>query len=105
MKTEINALVEAIKADYRRWHKRNLTDVAKKMIEHFEGSIEVTEGKKYIKIVKDRSVWGFVVNVDNDKKFRKGDILKPATFSAPTRNFARGNVFDGIKNIRWTSAG
>ena len=47
-------------------------------------------------------VWGFVVNTDDDKKFRKGDILKAAGWNAPARNKARGNVVDGDYNIQWT---
>ena len=48
------------------------------------------------------SAWGCVVNTDNDKKFKKGDILKCAGYSAPARNAARGNVLDGGYNINWT---
>ena len=40
-------------------------------------------------------VWGFVVNTDSDKKFKKGDLLK-AGFNAPARNAARGNVLEGV---------
>jgi hypothetical protein len=60
------------------------------------------EGKKYIKIVKDSSVWGFVVAVDNDNKFQKGDILKPAGFAAPARNKARGNIFSDDYSVSWS---
>ena len=48
------------------------------------------------------SVWGFIVNTDNDKKFRKGDILKAAGYNAPARNAARGNILDGGYCIQWT---
>ena len=49
-------------------------------------------------------VWGFVVNTDSDKKFKKGDLLKAAGFNAPARNAARGNVLEGGFGIRWTQA-
>ena len=47
-------------------------------------------------------VWAFVVNTDDDKKFKRGDVLKAAGFNAPARNAPRGNVLDGGFNIRWT---
>ena len=60
-------------------------------------------GTKYIKISAGGSVWGFVVNTDNDKKFRKGDILKAAGYAAPARNAATGgNILDGGYTINWT---
>ena len=72
----------------------------------FKNGWTVSTGKKYIKIVNQNSVWGFVVNTHSDNKFNIGDILKPASFNAPARNFARGNVRNGdLNRIRWTSAG
>ena len=64
----------------------------------------VKAGSKYIKISvrNGGSAWGFVVNTDNDKKFKKGDLLKPAGWAAPARNKARGNILDGGYTIRWT---
>jgi hypothetical protein len=47
---------------------------------------------------------GFVVNTDNDKKFKKGDILKAAGYAAPARNFPRGNILEGGYTVRWTGA-
>ena len=65
----------------------------------------IKEGKKYIKIVeKGGGVKAFVVGVDNDKKFKKGDILMAAGWNAPARNAARGNILDGGYAINWTGA-
>ncbi len=48
-------------------------------------------------------VWGFIVKTDTDKKFRKGDILKAASWAAPARNKARGNILEGdFSWVRWT---
>lgn len=106
MKTEILTLLENIKKDYYDWTLRcakgELSNVNKQMIEEFNDGLEVEVGRKYIKILSNRSVWGFVVSVENDKKFRKGDILKAAGYNAPARNAARGNIIDGGYSIQWT---
>ena len=110
MQEQLNTLVEKIKEDYYNWQGLSLDQephrvkVREDMIENFNNSIDIHEGKKYIKIVCDRTVWGFVVNVDNDKKFRKGDILKAAGYNAPARNFARGNILDSGYTIKWPGA-
>ena len=64
------------------------------MREEFADSIAYDIGNKYIKIIKGGSVHSFIVNVETDKKFAYGDILKAASWSAPARNKARGNVFN-----------
>tara|TARA_Y100001937_G_C7079336_1_gene312137 strand:- start:831 stop:1175 length:345 start_codon:yes stop_codon:yes gene_type:complete len=74
------------------------------MQQEFAKGWVVKEGQKYIKILtrNGESAWGFIVNTDNDKKFKKGDVLKCAGFNAPARNAARGNVLNGGFNIQWT---
>jgi len=79
-----------------------MIDEILQLIEEFNESISYSVGQKYIKIVKGGSVWGFVVNTDKDKKFRKGDILKAASWAAPARNATRGNVLDGGYSIACT---
>ena len=78
--------------------------VRQKMCDEFTTNWKISNGNKYVKIMVKNggSVWGFVVNTDNDKKFKKGDILKAASFAAPARNAARGNVLDGDYDINWT---
>ena len=78
------------------------SDITAKMNEEYVNSFEVKCGSKYIKIFSNRSVTAFIVGTDNDKKFKKGDILKPAGYAAPARNAARGNVLDGNYYINWT---
>jgi len=106
MQNQIDTLIETIKADYLKFMTRNGTrkieSHTQRMIEEFNNGIEIHEGKKYIKIVSNRSVWGFVVKVENDKQFAKGAILKAAGWNAPARNHARGNVLEGGYTIQWT---
>ena len=107
MKNEMIALIENIKEDYLNWTmlcaKGELNETNKTMIAEFNEKLTYKTGSKYIKVFTEGgSGWGFVVNTDNDKKFRKGDILKAAGWAAPARNAARGNIVDGGYTIRWT---
>lgn len=76
----------------------------------FPPKLTMEEGSRYIRIVstdvdKDgnpreysRRVWGFVDKVN-------GDVLKAATWKAPAKNFARGNIADannGLGRASWT---
>ena len=91
-------------------HRAIVTDFAKRYDETddrvvaFAENIEFEEGRKYIKVTKklgtQTMVWGFIMK-DDDKKFLAGDILKAASWSAPARNKARGNIFTGF-DVRWT---
>jgi len=104
MNNEMTTLIENIKADYAdlRYSAGN-GEIRKKMIAEFNEKITYKVGNKYIKVFTEGGgVWGFVVNTDNDKKFKKGDILKAAGYAAPARNKARGNIVDGGYTINWT---
>mgnify|MGYP006171228023 FL=1 len=114
MNNEMTTLIENIKADYLNWTTRcadankgwnTMTENNKKKVAEFDEGISYKTGSKYIKITKERGgVWGFVVNTDNDKKFKRGVILKAAGYAAPARNFARGNIIDGGYTVCWTGA-
>ena len=72
----------------------------------FKNGIDHICGSKYIKVIRrdnQTSVHSFIVNIYDDDKFKYGDILKAASWNAPARNFARGNVFEEYK-VRWTGA-
>ena len=111
MNDAMNILIENIKKDYFEWTtgcaaakgRCILSDINKEMIEKFNAHLTYKTGSKYIKVFTEGgSVWGFVVNTDKDKKFKKGDILKAAGYAAPARNAPRGNILDGGYTIRWT---
>ena len=61
--------------------------------------------RKYVHIIStddnQRSSHSWVM-INDDKKFKQGDILKSAGWKAPARNFSRGNVLcGGFKHIKW----
>lgn len=107
MNTELNTLLENIKADYAGWQKMGVSDKADDdtkqfMRNKFNDELRYEEGRKYIKVITGTSVWGFIVKTNTDKQFRQGDILKAASWAQPARNEARGNILDGGYEIRWT---
>ena len=57
-----------------------------------------------MKVVSNRSVHSFIVIKDTDK-FKRGDILKAASWKKPATNFVRGNILEGtFDRVTWTGA-
>ena len=103
----VEEMKKAMMSDYAGWKDRcgRRDGIALKMYNDYCDNLTESYGSKYIKIFsKGGGVKAFIVNTDKDKKFKKGDILKPAGCAAPARNFARGNVLEGGYEIRWTGA-
>ena len=91
--------------DYAKFMPPTKSATTAKMNKEYAENFTIKYGKKYIKIVSDGGgVKAFVVGVENDKRFKLGDILLPAGYNAPARNFARGNILDGDYTIAWTGA-
>jgi hypothetical protein len=99
----IDILMQAMVDDYSGF----MPPVENRRIEmnaRFKDGLSFTVGSKYIKVCTSNGgkVSSFIVKTENDKKFKKGDILKPAGWAAPARNAARGNILDGGYPINWT---
>lgn len=106
MDTALEQYIKDINQDYRKYQassrRAGINDqILEDMEREFVESTVIKYGSKYIRVFKNRSVHSFIVNTDNDKKFKRGDILKPAGYATPARNAARGNLFTGY-TIRWT---
>ena len=81
--TEVNKTIET-------YYAKHLTGLQPEYI-------QVDVGRKFIRLWKGTSCWGFISRVDDNLKgapIKKGDLLKPATWKAPAKH-ARGNIIDG----------
>ena len=103
----LNALGELehrIIEDYERFTTRGgekeMSPVSETMFDKFKDGLGYLPGNKYLKIVTENSVWGFI-NLKN-KNFKDGDILKAAGWRAPALNKPRGNIFNDNYEISWT---
>ena len=105
MQGELTAYFDRIVADYKDfWPDWETNQYRKEMVEEFIASLRFEVGSKYIKVVYRNSVHSFIVRNKTDK-FKPGDILKAASWKAPAKNFARGNIFDKtFDRICWTGA-
>ena len=101
----VKNMMSGAKDDYVRCSTSNgtkeLTGYSKYQVDKWDSLIKVSQGKKYIKVVRENGVFAFIVKEDF-KHFKKGDILKPAGYNAPALNSARGNVLTGNYMIQWT---
>lgn len=100
----LEKLLDVIKYDYAQFMDRGQKNdtVTDTMIESFNKGLRIEEGRKFIKVITQNSVWGFIVK-KGDAKFKEGDILKAASWAAPAKNQARGNVIDGdFSWVKWT---
>ena len=69
-------------------------------------NLSLKPGRKFIKVVHDNSVWGFVSLVDGVHKgapIKRGDIMKAAGWRAAAKH-SRGSIFDAEmhKSFSWT---
>ena len=107
MNNEIGNYLNHIGNQFEEWFGRasiNNSEYVKERVAQFKASIRIEQGNKFIKVIKDTSVHSFIVIAD-DGKFKRGDILKAASWRAPAKNFARGNILNNdYQNISWTGA-
>jgi hypothetical protein len=92
--TSVSKLLENINKNYHKSFPLN-----KDMV------LSLVAGRKFVKVVQDNSVWGFIAKNDGEHKglpMKKGDVFKPASWRAAAKH-VRGSIFDTNTNwFRWT---
>ena len=101
----VNNMMAGAKEDYVKMStsngKKELSGYSKEQVDSWDNKTKTKVGQKYIKIVQDRGVFGFV-NIKDNGRFKRGDIFKAAGYNKPALNSARGNVLEGNYYIQWT---
>lgn len=101
MENQIAQYLDAICDSFRARQSASIDDgIREEMIEEFCSKIHATEGAQYFKVITRGSAHSFIVKQDGPK-FRRGDVLKAASWNSPAKNFARGNVLDGMTKVNW----
>ena len=91
----IGKMIDAMVLDYSKGNTNE------RMFNEYKDGFKSIVGQKFIKITNGNGVKAFIVKQD-DGKFKMGDILKPASWRAPAKNSARGNVLEAGYSIQWT---
>ena len=91
----VDNLLENIVIKYNKWMPDS----------YRECSPILVEGRKFVKVIEDNSVWGFIAKKDGVLKgipYFVGDVFKPASWSAPAKH-VRGSIFDNSTEwFDWT---
>ena len=99
----INNLLDGINNDYINW--TSSWDDPTNSRDKFKNGLSVKPGRKFDKVIHDRSVWGFVAKTDGVLKgipYNVGDVFKAASWSSPAKH-VRGTIFtDNTNWYQWT---
>jgi|TARA_B100001758_G_scaffold245364_1_gene258246 hypothetical protein len=110
-KERVDLLLDGIKKDYANWGNDIDTldepqkSIRLKMIDEFNNGLRLSHGRKYIKVIQNGSVWGFIAVTDGVLKgipYKFGDVFKAAGWRAPAKH-VRGSIYlDRTDWFHWT---
>ena len=69
------------------------------MIDEFNNGLRLSHGRKYIKVIQNGSVWGFIAVTDGVLKgipYKFGDVFKAAGWRAPAKH---------VRTVAWLCVG
>ena len=108
MENEIKEYIEHIHRKFTNRYKvvpKERQEYHDEVTATFKETTRLVKGSTYIKVVTNNSAHSLIV-LEDTKGFKKGDILKAASWKAPAKNFIRGNVYtpSSYINVDWEGA-
>jgi hypothetical protein len=86
----VEKFIEKVNAEIEEYYSTHLSNLTPK-------PMEMRVGTKFIKLISNGSVWGFISRYDGEYKgvpIKKGDLMKAASRDSPAKH-SRGNIVDG----------
>jgi hypothetical protein len=86
----VDKFIEKLNTEIQSYYSTNLSNLTPK-------PMEMRVGTKFIKLISNGSVWGFISRYDGEYKgvpIKKGDLMKAASRDSPAKH-SRGNIIDG----------
>jgi len=86
----VDKFIEKVNSEIKEYYTTYLSNLTPK-------PMEMRVGTKFIKLISNGSVWGFISRYDGEYKgvpIKKGDLMKAASRDSPAKH-SRGNIIDG----------
>ena len=112
-KERVDILLKNIGKDYDSWTgieplremDESALKIKKESSDRFKKGLKLSHGRKYIKVMENNRVWGFIAVTDGVLKgipYRFGDVFKAASWRAPAKH-VRGSIYlDRTDWFHWT---
>ena len=112
-KERVVILLKNIGKDYDSWTgieplremDESALKIKKESSDRFKKGLKLSHGRKYIKVMENNRVWGFIAVTDGVLKgipYKFGDVFKAASWRAPAKH-VRGSIYlDRTDWFHWT---
>ena len=112
-KERVDILLKNIGKDYDSWTgieplremDESALKIKKESSDRFKKGLKLSHGSKYIKVMENNRVWGFIAVTDGVLKgipYKFGDVFKAASWRAPAKH-VRGSIYlDRTDWFHWT---
>ena len=102
-KERVDILLKNIGKDYDSWTgieplremDESALKIKKESSDRFKKGLKLSHGRKYIKVMENNRVWGFIAVTDGVLKgipYKFGDVFKAASWRAPAKH-VRGSIY------------